>query len=695
MGHPVSAYLRRTMTLCLALGVMQGPHAQGLSLELFARMHMPSGKLVERSVGNDDVLRSGDEFRVRIRPAQDGFLYVLHQGTTRSMVLYPASAEAAQVGKGEQIVLPGEDNFFTLDEIPGPERVLVLVTQAPIQDMNTVLGAASASPLDPDALAAVGVGEAAEVVFRHIESASLDMEASSDAPKLDVDEVEGGAQPNNQILGDVGSRIDALLMSLDIDRPSNPDNMNEPPMDTAPQPWGESDAYTDAQGEPTEPMSTAAQTPSEQSDPGQGAVEDNQEQDAASGQVELTEATPLVAEPDVERIDEVLVDDPNDLAVVTVVEEGATVLDDSEVDQGSTSDAPAPTDTIETRVMERTDLNETSANEQAARATEPSADPQAVLYEEQMPEEQDLVSLLDDPADADRVTIVEDDVSSEASVDLAMTGSSTGEDTNAAVEVDPVGDETSTGAAPSGEGPATTATPLEPLVDQASAGETQTASTKESSAAPIGASRQAKLQWVYASAVLIPTSRGIASGVLLDTDGHILTNWHVIEDRQVIPVLVQADVSAGGAARMTTARVLGSSQVPDLALLRLETPGGALQPISVPRSLSLELGDVVYALGSANSTLSLTMVEGEIDRFAPYASWNSAGDIEHTASVIYAKVRGQPGSSGTLLLDADLRLVGIGVSADNGPEEFSAVSLDSILEFLSIHGHGNVKLSKG
>ena len=92
MRYPAFASLPRVLTLALAIG-SQASLAQDLGLELFARMHMPSGKLVERSIKNDDLLRSGDELRAIVRVSSPGFLYVLHQGITRGMVLYPASLE--------------------------------------------------------------------------------------------------------------------------------------------------------------------------------------------------------------------------------------------------------------------------------------------------------------------------------------------------------------------------------------------------------------------------------------------------------------------------------------------------------------------------------------------------------------------------------------------------------------------------
>lgn len=697
MRNPLFVYLPRVMILCLALGVGRASIAQDLALELFGRMHMPSGKLVERSVENDDVLRSGDEFRVRVQASLGGFLYVIHQGTTRAMVLYPSSVEpaAARVRAGDEIVLPGEGIFFTLDETLGPERVLVLVTQAPIQDMNAVLEVAAVSPIDRNALSAAGVGQADELVFRHIESTSP-AAASAALPSdsaLSEDVPTESSGERDQILGDVGSRIDELLLVLDAERPA-----------AAPAAPVESNTYAGAEGESAARSDTELIVRTESTDTDATSGEYSTRQDGTSEQLQATSTVPPRNEPPVENTSDVPADDPNDLAAVTVVEDTAALPDSGEA---QSSDASQPNIVVPQASAEGSTTNSPTSSEQNGayeqeppiRAAEPLVDLQDVIYEEQLLDDQKAAAPVDDPADADRVTVVEDAPESEAPVDVAMTESSLSDDENDVATVSVVSDETPAvtehGSA-GGDASALGSNRPEEALDQASVAETEAPSPKDTTAAEAAASQAAKFQLVYSSAVLIPTSRGIAAGVLLDTKGHILTNWHVVEGRQVVSLLVQVDAAAGGAARMTTARVLGSSQAPDLALLRLQAPVlQALQPIGVPQPLRLELGDVVYALGSANSTLALTMARGKVDRFAPYASWQSADNVAHAASVIHAKVREQPGSSGTLLLDDNMRLVGIGVSSDNGTEMFSAVSLDSILEFLSEYGRGNVRLSKG
>ena len=653
------------MVLCLVLFVARAPFAQGLGLEVFVRMHMPSGKLVERSINNNDVLRSGDEFRVRVGVAGEGFLYVLHQGTTRAMVLFPANFEpdtATRVREGVEVVLPAENLFFTLDETLGPERVLVLLARKPIRDMNTVLTVAAASPVDRGALRRVGVDDAAELVFGHIAAASLGLvpgEATSDnrssasAGTVGNEAESTGPETSgtdDQILGDVGSRIDNLLIELDVQQPVYNSGS------------AAAGKKTGVQGEGSVPTASVLST----------------RKDEPSEQYEFSDTAPARSE----ETADILGDDPADLAVVTVVEDSDASLDNGEGQRTTTSETAA-------EIAGTTGAETTQSTERAETLV-----PDNTL--DAGTSEQSVTAPLprDDPGDAIRVTVVEDDTQTKAPVLAISEPARSDDDNDVAVNVV---SELDTGAMQTAMQTAQedSAQPEEEEMDANLVVQAERLSAADPNAGASARLSEAKFQRVHASAVLIPTSRGFASGVLLDMEGHVLTNWHVVEGRQFIPVLVQAAPDAGGAARMTKARVLASNQAPDLALLKLQAPLGSLTPIDVPTALRLELGDVVYALGSADSTLALRMAEGEIDRFVPYASWRSVGEVEHAGSVIRARVRDLPASSGTLLLDRNLRLVGIGISSDKDAEGFSAISLDSILEFLSEYGGGRVKLKEG
>jgi S1-C subfamily serine protease len=89
-----------------------------------------------------------------------------------------------------------------------------------------------------------------------------------------------------------------------------------------------------------------------------------------------------------------------------------------------------------------------------------------------------------------------------------------------------------------------------------------------------------------------PSPRGASrgSGVVVDTEGHILTNEHVVSGATTVRVTF-----ASGST--LDARVVGTDPSTDLALVRVEAPPGSLSPVPIGDSASLRIGDPVLAVG--------------------------------------------------------------------------------------------------
>jgi len=142
---------------------------------------------------------------------------------------------------------------------------------------------------------------------------------------------------------------------------------------------------------------------------------------------------------------------------------------------------------------------------------------------------------------------------------------------------------------------------------------------------------------------------GSGSGSILDQEGNILTNYHVIEGAQKVTV------SLGG-QKTYTAKIVGGDPDTDLAVIRLlEKPREALTVVSLGNSEGLSVGQKVLAIGNPFG-LDRTLTTGVISGLQrPIRARNNRlieGAIQTDASI-------NPGNSGGPLLDSHGRMIGI------------------------------------
>jgi S1-C subfamily serine protease len=142
--------------------------------------------------------------------------------------------------------------------------------------------------------------------------------------------------------------------------------------------------------------------------------------------------------------------------------------------------------------------------------------------------------------------------------------------------------------------------------------------------------------------------RGTGSGFIWDEDGHVVTNYHVIQ--------------GGNAARITlfdqsnwSARLVGGYPDKDLAVLKIDAPASRLQPILVGTSHDLQVGQNTFAIGNPfglDHTLT-TGVVSALGREIESVNHRMIKDVIQTDAAI------NPGNSGGPLLDSAGRLIGI------------------------------------
>lgn len=138
----------------------------------------------------------------------------------------------------------------------------------------------------------------------------------------------------------------------------------------------------------------------------------------------------------------------------------------------------------------------------------------------------------------------------------------------------------------------------------------------------------------------------LGSGVVVRSDGLVVTNHHVIKDASEITV-VFAD------RREFDAKLIGSDERTDLAVLRIEPGGQALPHLGLRDSDDLEVGDLVLAIGNPFG-VGQTVTSGIVSALA-----RTAAGISDFGFFIQTDAAINPGNSGGALVSLDGRLVGI------------------------------------
>jgi 2-alkenal reductase len=141
---------------------------------------------------------------------------------------------------------------------------------------------------------------------------------------------------------------------------------------------------------------------------------------------------------------------------------------------------------------------------------------------------------------------------------------------------------------------------------------------------------------------------GTGSGFVLDTEGHILTNNHVIEGAAQILVRFADDT-------IVEAELIGADPDSDLAVIKVELPASQLKPVELGDSDVLRVGQRAVALGNPFG-FEQTMTTGIISalgRVVPQRNGYSLPALIQTDAAI------NPGNSGGPLLDSQGRVIGV------------------------------------
>ena len=158
------------------------------------------------------------------------------------------------------------------------------------------------------------------------------------------------------------------------------------------------------------------------------------------------------------------------------------------------------------------------------------------------------------------------------------------------------------------------------------------------------------------------TSEGSGSGWILDREGHIVTNHHVVDGADLVEVKLHDGMSY-------QARIVGADPANDIALIKIETDESQLVPVEFGDSSQLKVGQKIFAIGSPFG-LEQTMTTGIVSSLNRSIRSRSGRLIN---SIIQIDAALNQGNSGGALLDSSGRLVGMNTAIKSRVGENSGV----------------------
>jgi S1-C subfamily serine protease len=165
---------------------------------------------------------------------------------------------------------------------------------------------------------------------------------------------------------------------------------------------------------------------------------------------------------------------------------------------------------------------------------------------------------------------------------------------------------------------------------------------------------------VVPGVVSIDTGSSMGSGFVFDSNGHIVTNQHVVDGVSEVEVSFTSGFKAYGT-------VIGADVDADIAVIKVDAPADQIYPLAIGDSSQLQVGQSVVAIGNPfglNGTMTVGIVSG-LGR-TQFAHASPEGGFFSTADIIQTDAAINPGNSGGPLFNMNGEVVGVNRSILTG-----------------------------
>ena len=175
---------------------------------------------------------------------------------------------------------------------------------------------------------------------------------------------------------------------------------------------------------------------------------------------------------------------------------------------------------------------------------------------------------------------------------------------------------------------------------------------------------------------------GVGSGIILTSDGYILTNRHVVEGAQTLEVMLDT-------TQTYPAELVKLSEDTDLALVKVDATG--LTPATIGDPAGIQVGETAIAIGSPLGTYTETVTRGIVSGLGRTIQVRDeqSGRPVTLDGLIQTDAAINPGNSGGPLLDASGAVIGVNTAVASSAQGLGfAIPIDEAADLLSIAGTG-------
>ena len=164
------------------------------------------------------------------------------------------------------------------------------------------------------------------------------------------------------------------------------------------------------------------------------------------------------------------------------------------------------------------------------------------------------------------------------------------------------------------------------------------------------------------------TQQALGSGFVWDTQGHIVTNNHVVEGADKISVTLYDGTTV-------PAEITGTDPDSDLAVIKVDLPSDQLRPVQVADSTQVKVGELVIAIGNPfglQGTMTMGIISA-LGRTLPAASTVVQGQYYSIPDIIQTDAPINPGNSGGVLVDDTGRVIGVTAAIESAVQSSAGI----------------------